>query len=239
MSSKLKPSAVLLSYFFVIASLVLSRGLVVKAALLCFIFILSNRIASKSLFKNIKSVLFFALIIFVVNSFMYGNSDPILSFGIFNLTKEGIYQGGHVAYLIIAITALTSLMLSYLDEKEVADGFIALLSPLARFKLPVSEMAMILTLVFRFISIIKKESLEIINADKIRTAGGSRARRFFLSILIPIFISSFRHADNLALAMEARGYLSIEPKRESIGIKEVCLILFSIALMFVSIIWRI
>lgn len=238
MKSKFMPSAVLLSYFVVIASLIISRGVAIKLFLLAIILILSLKIVGKGILKSIRSVSLFAIIIFLMNAFLYSSTNPIFTFVILNLTEEGIKQGFHVSYVIVSISLLTALILSYLEDKEVADGFVSLLYPLKYIRLPIGEIAMIFTLVFRFITIIKKESEEIINADKIRTAGGAKAKGFFLSILIPIFVSSFRRADNLSLAMEARGYKSTVVKRASLRKSDYKIIALSFAVLAVTLSWR-
>lgn len=196
----------ILSYLFLVLSLVLSVSWSFRIfiSLLIVAAIVFNKRAS-ALFV-IKDVALFSFMIFVMNALLYSDENPLFAFWVFNLTNEGIQKGLEIAFLIISISVLSSYLLSVLSDKELAQGISELIQPLKRFRLPVGDISMIMTLSLRFIPMLRREGEEILASNRIRSLNSNRGIGRFIPIILPIFLSSFRRVDTLSMAMEARGY---------------------------------
>ena len=146
----------------------------------------------------------------VINLFT-GSGEPLVSFWIFKITSAGISNAVSMVVRIMLLV-ITTTMLTYTTSPVVlTSGFERLLSPLAKIKLPVHEFSMMITIALRFIPTLLEETEKIINAQKARGAdfesGGLIKRaKSLIPILIPLFVSAFRRADELAVAMECRCY---------------------------------
>ena len=143
--------------------------------------------------------------------FMTGTSEPLVSWWILKIYKEGIYYAVIMAVRIICLIAGTSLLTYTTSPIVLTDAIEQLLHPLAKLHLPVHELAMMMTIALRFIPTLIEETDKIMNAQKARGAqldsGNLRQRvKALIPVLIPLFISAFRRADELAMAMECRCY---------------------------------
>lgn len=166
------------------------------------------RLIGKSLKPIIPIILFTA----VLNVFFItGDSQPLVSLGFLHIYREGVDYAVLIAVRIICIIAGTSL-LTYTTSPIVLTAAIEqLLRPLGKLKLPVHELAMMMTIALRFIPLLIEETDKIMNAQKARGAqldSGTLMQRVkaLIPVLIPLFISAFRRADELAMAMECRCY---------------------------------
>ena len=142
---------------------------------------------------------------------MTGTSEPLVSWWILKIYKEGIYYAVIMAVRIICLIAGTSLLTYTTSPIVLTDAIEQLLHPLAKLHLPVHELAMMMTIALRFIPTLIEETDKIMNAQKARGAqldsGNLRQRvKALIPVLIPLFISAFRRADELAMAMECRCY---------------------------------
>ena len=137
---------------------------------------------------------------------------PLLSLGFLKIYPEGIWRALFMIARIVSLVAGTNLLLSYTTSPmEMTDGLERLLSPLKKIKIPVHEFSMMMSLALRFVPTLVEETEKIINAQKARGAdfeSGNLLRRAkaLTPILIPLFISSFSRAAELAVAMECRCY---------------------------------
>lgn len=189
----------------------LSYGLVV---LFTLVIILISQIKISTLLKSIKPILFIVVITVVINLFFYGgnHSEPIISFWIVKIYIEGIINAAYMIVRIICVVIGTSVILTYTTSPiALTDGLEQMLMPLAKIHLPVHEFSMMMTIALRFVPTIIRETDKIMSAQKARGAsfssGSIIARaKAFIPILIPLFISSFKRADELATAMECRCY---------------------------------
>ncbi len=185
----------------------LSYGLV--AALLVMGIKVSG-VAPKALVRGLKPILFIICFTAVLNLF-YTPGDELASFWIFTITKQGVATA---FFMVLRITMLImgTFLLTYTTSPiTLTDGLEYLLGPLKKLKVPVHELAMIMSIALRFIPTLIEETDKIMSAQKARGAdfeSGSlldRARAL-VPILVPLFISAFRRADELAVAMECRCY---------------------------------
>ena len=135
----------------------------------------------------------------------------------FNVYKEGLEKSGFIFIRIIIMIGLTSLLTLSTMSIDINNGIESLLSPLKVFKIPVGVFSMLISLTLRFIPTLLIESRKIMNAQASRGADFSEGSFFekvrqIIALLIPMFVVSFKRADDLANAMEARGYVIGEPR---------------------------
>lgn len=162
--------------------------------------------------RGLKPILFIVIFTAIINIFWYKGDTLILHFGILNIYKEGLINALLIVLRIVIMLAGTSLLLTYTTTPiSLTDGLERLLAPLARIKLPVHEFSMMMTIALRFIPTLMEETSKIMNAQKARGAdfsSGSLMKRAkaLVPIIVPLFVSAFRRAEELAVAMECRCY---------------------------------
>lgn len=174
-----------------------------------FIYLLS-RIPLVMSLKSIKAVLPVILFTAIINMFFI-DGTIIFKLWFLEITQEGLRMSIMMTARIIALIVGTSLLTYTTSPISLTDGIERLFSPLKRFKVPVHEVAMMMTIALRFIPTLIEETNKIMSAQKARGAdmeSGNFLQRIraLLPILIPLFVSAFRRADELALAMESRCY---------------------------------
>jgi len=179
--------------------------------LFLFVSYLISRIPLKMVLKSIKPVVPIILFTAVLNMFFIEGGEVLVKLWILKITTEGLTLAAIMALRIICLIAGTSLLTYTTSPIALTDGIERLLSPLKRVKVPVHELAMMMTIALRFIPTLIEETDKIMSAQKARGAdmesGGVIQRaKALVPILIPLFVSSFRRAEELALAMECRCY---------------------------------
>ena len=212
---KLDPrTKIILATLFIVA-IFSANNPVAFATLLVVTFLLVciSRISAKVILKSIKPIV--AIIIFtaLINIFMTaGEGDPLLSWWIIKIYPEGIARAVLMVVRVIVLIIGTSILLTYTTSPiSLTDGIEALLSPFKKIGLPVHTFAMMMSIALRFIPTLIEETEKIMNAQKSRGAdftSGSLIQRAkaLIPILIPLFVSSFKRAEELATAMECRCY---------------------------------
>lgn len=171
---------------------------------------LMAKINLKLILRSLKPVVPIVIFTAVLNMF-FVDGRILYQLGFIKITYEGVMMAVLMAARIICLIAGTSLLTYTTSPIALTDGIEQLLNPLKKFKLPVHELAMMMTIALRFIPTLIEETDKIISAQKARGAdmesGGLVQRaKALIPILIPLFVSSFRRADELALAMECRCY---------------------------------
>ena len=179
-------------------------------ALFTFALIFATKIPVKLYFRGLKPLLFIVVFTALLNLF-YSVGEPIVQFWIFKITLNGIKTAVFMVLRILLLVLGTSILSYTTSPIVLTGGMERLLSPLAKIKVPVQEFSMMMTIALRFIPTLLEETDKIMNAQKARGAdfenGGLVQRAKALTpILIPLFVSAFRRADELAVAMECRGY---------------------------------
>ena len=182
----------------------------ILTGVLLFVLIKLSDIPFKFIMKSIKPIYIFIVFTALLNLFMT-DGTYIVSFGIFHITREGVYVTVVMALRLIFLVAGTSLLTYTTSPIVLTDGIEALLKPLEKVKFPAHELAMMMTIALRFIPTIIEETDKIMKAQTARgadfdTGGLFKKAKAMIPLLIPLFVSSFRRADELALAMECRGY---------------------------------
>jgi len=199
--------------FFFILSLFINQSLMsygIAFLALCAV-IIATTIPVRFMLKGLKSIFIIITLTIVLNLFFTPGTTVLLTLGRFTITQEGLqtafYMGSRLIMLIIGSSVLTLTT----SPITLTDGIEALLKPLERIKVPAHEIAMMMTIALRFIPILLEETDKIMKAQLARGAdfesgGLIKKARNMVPLLVPLFISSFRRADDLALAMEARCY---------------------------------
>jgi len=169
-----------------------------------------SKIPLKMILKSLKPILPIIIFTGVLNLFFI-DGDPIFQLGWLKLTWQGIYTSIAMAIRIVLLIAGSSLLTYTTSPIALTDAIERLLSPLKKLRFPAHELAMMMSIALRFIPTLIEETDKIMSAQKARGADletGSLIQRAkaLIPIMIPLFISAFRRAEELALAMECRCY---------------------------------
>ena len=191
------------------ASGALSYGLLLATLLIT---IKISTIPPKSIVKGMKPLIMILVFTGVLNLFFTtGEGEPLVDFWIITIYAEGILRAVFMVARILMLITCTFLLTYTTSPIALTDGLEALMSPLKKLKVPVHELSMMMCIALRFIPTLIEETDKIMNAQKARGAdfesGTIMERaRALIPILVPLFISAFRRADELATAMECRCY---------------------------------
>jgi energy-coupling factor transport system permease protein len=182
-----------------------SYALVLAVTIAC---VAASRIKPATIMRGLKPLIFVIVLTAVLNIF-YTDGTPVLPGWI--ITWEGIKKAFLLVLRIMMLIAGTFLLTYTTSPIALTDGLEMLLNPLKKIKIPVHEMAMMMSMALRFIPTLTEETDKIMSAQKARGADfetGSLVQRAkaLLPILVPLFVSAFRRADELAVAMESRCY---------------------------------
>lgn len=169
-----------------------------------------SKVPVRFIFKGLKAVVFIILLTFVLNLFMF-DGTVLWHWKFLTITYEGLYRSCFMALRLILLIIGTSMLTLTTKPMELTDGLEKLLKPFNRLGLPSHEIALMMSIALRFIPTLLEETDKIMKAQQARGAdfeSGSLIQRVknMIPILIPLFVGSFRIAQDLALAMEARCY---------------------------------
>lgn len=210
---RLDPRTKIILTFVYIASLFIATNfLAYFVAFLALTAIIKlSKVPLRFMLKGIKSILVIILFTISFNIFFTSGETEFFRFGIIVITAEGLTLAALMAIRLIFLVIGSSVLTLTTSPIQLTDGIEALLKPLQRIKVPAHEIAMMMTIALRFIPILLEETDKIMKAQMARGAdfegkGIVKRAKSLIPLLIPLFISSFRRADDLALAMEARCY---------------------------------
>ncbi len=234
----------LLTLLFVIAIFFIKSyfGFMLTAVFLIAVILLA-KLPMMSVLKSVKGVMFIILFTAILNLFLIKKGEVLVSWKIFTITKDGVHTTIKMVLRLVLLISGASLLSLTTTPVALADGVESLMSPLKIIKVPVRDIAMIMSIALRFIPTLFEETNKIISAQKARGAsfdtGGLFARaKALLPVLIPLFVNSFRRADELAFAMDARCYNATEKrtkmKKAKIGVVDVAALILTCA-FFVTI----
>ncbi len=169
-----------------------------------------SKVPVRFIFKGLKAVVFIILLTFVLNLFMF-DGTVLWHWKFLTVTYEGLYRSCFMALRLILLIIGTSMLTLTTKPMELTDGLEKLLKPFNRLGLPSHEIALMMSIALRFIPTLLEETDKIMKAQQARGAdfeSGNLMQRVknMIPILIPLFVGSFRIAQDLALAMEARCY---------------------------------
>jgi energy-coupling factor transport system permease protein len=205
---------VILAMLYIVSTFLCDSVFSFAALLLsAFLLIAISRIPFRVVLRGIRPLLFIMCFTALLNLFFTkGEGEPLFRLWRISLYVEGIYSAVFMLVRIVILILTTSLFLTYTTTPiALTDALESLLKPLRVLHLPVHEFAMMMTIALRFIPLLAEETGKIMNAQKARGvdfAHGSLVKRAkaLIPILIPLFVSAFRRAEELATAMECRCY---------------------------------
>ena len=210
----LDPRTKLIMLVVYIVALFLATSWVSYGLMLVFLLtvIKISTIPAKSIVRGMKPLVMILVFTGVLNLFFTtGEGEPLVDFWIITIYTEGIVRAFFMVVRILMLITGTFLLTYTTSPIALTDGLEALMKPLAKLKVPVHELSMMMCIALRFIPTLIEETDKIMSAQKARGAdfeSGSLIDRAkaLIPILVPLFISAFRRADELATAMECRCY---------------------------------
>ena len=210
---KLDPRVKLMGTLIYILSLFTFRGITgffaVSAALIFLIRL--SKVPFSYMVKGLKAIVALMAITALFNLFLTPGETELVSFWIFTITLEGVKNAAFMLVRLLFLIVGTSIMTLTTTPNQLTDGLEKALMPLSAIKVPVHAVAMMMSIALRFIPILIEETDIIMKAQMARGAdfeSGNFIRRVksMVPLLVPLFVSAFRRADELAVAMECRCY---------------------------------
>lgn len=226
----------LLTLLFVISIFFIKTyfGFMLTLAVLLIVILLA-RLPIMSVLKSVRGILFIVVFTAVINLFFIKEGEVLVHSGIIMITKTGVHTTVKMVLRLVLLISGASLLSLTTTPVELADGLESLMAPLKLIKVPVRDVAMIMSIALRFIPTLFEETNKIISAQKARGASFDTGNIFarakaLLPVLIPLFVNSFRRADELAFAMDARCYNATDKrtkmKKAKLGIGDLIAFLF-------------
>ncbi|MCC8138217.1 MAG: energy-coupling factor transporter transmembrane protein EcfT [Clostridiales bacterium] len=172
--------------------------------------IMISKVPFRFMIKGLKAIIMLLMITVIFNLFLV-QGTVVFKFWIFQITREGIKTAVSMAIRLIYLIIGSSVMTLTTTPNDLTDGLEKALSPLKKLHVPIHEIAMMMSIALRFIPILLEETDKIMKAQQARGAdfeSGNLLQKAknMVPLLVPLFISAFRRANDLAMAMEARGY---------------------------------
>ena len=212
LAHRLDPRTKLLATVLYIIAIFLAKGPIAYGVLILtlIVSVRISKVGARALFRGLKPVLFIIAFTAVLNLF-YTPGTVIAQFWIFHVTREGVITA--IAMMLrISLLIMGTFLLTYTTSPiRLTDGLEDLLGPLKKVGVPVHELAMMMSIALRFIPTLIEETDKIMSAQKARGADFETGKlidraKALLPLLVPLFVSAFRRADELAIAMESRCY---------------------------------
>jgi energy-coupling factor transport system permease protein len=210
---RLDPRSKLIFVFIFIAAVFLANSTVSYALLLAFTLmsILASKVRIGFLIGGLKPVMFLIAFTFLLHIFFTKEGDLLFELGFLKIYEEGLRQGIYISVRFLVLVLMTSLLTLTTSPISITDGLEVLLNPLKKVKFPVHELALMMSISLRFIPTLMDETDKILKAQLARgsdISSGTMKERIqaVVPLLVPLFVSAFKRAEDLAVAMEVRGY---------------------------------
>ena len=210
---RLDPRTKILLTVAMIVAVFLVKSMIGYGLILGFMYLVSklSNIPFKMLVKGVKPLRFILILTFLLNLFFNNGTTMLINWGFLKISYEGVSQAVHYSLRLVFLVLGTSLMTLTTSPIALSDGIEMLLSPLKKIHFPAHELAMMMSIALRFIPTLMEEADKIMKAQMARGAdfesGNLLARaKAMVPLLVPLFVSAFRRAGDLAMAMESRCY---------------------------------
>lgn len=210
---RLDPRSKLIIIFLFVCIIFLANNLFtyVLIGIYTFLMLGLSRIPIRFLYAGLKPVLWLVLFTLLLQVFFTKEGSLLYELGPIKIYEEGVRQGIFISMRFFFLILMTSLLTLTTTPIEITDGLETLLHPLKKVRFPVHEMALMMSISLRFIPTLMQETDKIMKAQIARgvefSSGPIKERiKAVIPLLIPLFVSSFKRAEELAIAMEARGY---------------------------------
>lgn len=210
---RLDPRSKLLFVLLFVFAVFLANNVITYALLLAFtlVVIAASRIRLYFLLNGLKPILILVIFTFFMHLFFTREGGLLVDLGILKIYEEGLRQGIFISLRFLVLVLITSILTLTTSPISITDGMEDLLGPFKRLKLPVHELALMMSISLRFIPTLMDETDKILKAQLARgsdiSSGTLKERvRAVIPLLVPLFVSAFKRAEDLAVAMEVRGY---------------------------------
>lgn len=210
---QLDPRVKLVTTMVYIVSLFVAKGILgyVIATLFLAMVVKLSKVPFRYITKGLKAIIMILLITVVFNLFLVDGEVVLWRFGFLKITDKGVRTAVFMAIRLIYLIIGSSIMTLTTTPNDLTDGLEKLLGPLKKIHVPVHEIAMMMSIALRFIPILLEETDKIMKAQIARgadfeTGNLIQKAKAMVPLLVPLFISAFRRANDLAMAMEARCY---------------------------------
>ncbi|HWL25495.1 MAG TPA: energy-coupling factor transporter transmembrane component T [Ureibacillus sp.] len=210
---RLDPRSKLIFVFAFIIIVFIANNTITYVTLLAltFFIILLSRIRLYFLINGLKPVLILLVFTFLIHILFTREGNVIFEWGFFKVYEEGVRQGIYISIRFVVLVFVTSVLTLTTSPISITDGIEVLLNPLKKIKIPVHELALMMSIALRFIPTLMDETDKIMKAQMARgsdlSAGPLKDRiKAVVPLLVPLFVSAFKRAEDLATAMEVRGY---------------------------------
>ncbi|NLK73051.1 MAG: energy-coupling factor transporter transmembrane protein EcfT [Clostridiales bacterium] len=241
---KLDPRIKILATFIYIIALFLVDTFIQYGWVLIFlgIIIAVSKVPLRFMLKGLKPLLIIIVLTFSINIFMTPG-EVLYALGPLKITKEGVYQAFFMGSRLILLIIGSSVLTLTTKPINLTDGIEKLLNPFKKIGVPAHELAMMMTIALRFIPTLLEETDKIMKAQMARGADFESGNLFkraksLIPLLVPLFISAFRRAEELAMAMEARCYRGGEnrTRMHEIAFQSKDIVAFIIVFLFLAIV---
>ena len=210
---RMDPRSKLIIIFLFVCVIFLANNFFTYALIGIYTFLMLglSRIPFRFLYAGLKPVLWLVLFTLLLQVFFTKEGSLLYQLGPIKIYEEGVRQGIFISMRFFFLILMTSLLTLTTTPIEITDGLETLLNPLKKVRFPVHEMALMMSISLRFIPTLMQETDKIMKAQIARgvefSSGPVKERiKAVIPLLIPLFVSSFKRAEELAIAMEARGY---------------------------------
>lgn len=210
---QMDPRAKLLLIFFYVFIVFLANSVLTYALLGVYTLgiVLLTKVQLRYILSGLKPILWVILFTFILHVFLTKEGDLLVDLGWLQIYEGGVTQGIFISLRLLFLIIMTTILTLTSTPIEITDGMESLLAPFKKIGLPTHELALMMSISLRFIPTLMQETEKIMKAQAARgvefTSGPIKDRmKAVVPLLIPLFISSFKRAEELAIAMEARGY---------------------------------
>ncbi|WP_338471359.1 energy-coupling factor transporter transmembrane protein EcfT [Niallia sp. XMNu-256] len=246
---RMDPRSKLIIIFLFVCIVFIANNTLTYGILLAYtLFMIAiSKIPFRFILNGLIPIIWLVIFTLLIHLFFTREGDVLVDIGWLKIYEEGVRQGVFISLRFFLLILVTSLLTLTTTPIEITDGIEYLLAPLKKIKFPVHELALMMSIALRFIPTLMQETDIIMKAQSARgvdfTTGPIKERlKAIIPLLIPLFISSFKRAEELAIAMEARGYRGGEGRTKyrqlSWGFSDTAMILVLLSVTVLLIIFR-
>lgn len=216
---RLDPRSKIIGMFLLMIAIFIPAGWVGYGLL--FLFVLTclklSRLQIKMVLKSMKPMLFMMVVLFVINILVIKRGDVIIQISSFEIYDEAVFQTLYIIVRLFLMMIITTILTATTKPLDLTLGIELLLKPLKKFHVPAHEIAMLISIALRFIPDLIEETNRIMKAQASRGVDLEEGKfkekiMAILSLIVPLFLSALQRAEDLADAMEARGYVPDAPR---------------------------
>lgn len=242
----LDPRAKIVSMFLLMIAIFIPAGFVgyITIGLVIVLAIYASKLSLRFMWNALKPIYFMLTFLLIINILVVKSGDPLFTIFGFTIYTNAIMQTLYIAIRLIYMILITTLLTATTKPMDMTTGLEDLMVPLKKLHVPAHEIAMIISIALRFIPTLIEETQRIIKAQSSRGVDLQEGKLMekimaVLSLIVPLFVSAYQRAEDLANAMEARGYIPDRKrtryKQLHIHFRDVCVLLLCAIVIGISI----